>query len=56
MEFVRQEAPYLTPKADVASIMLQVLLALTPAFAVHALLVGPRILLLWLLHPRISYC
>ena len=35
MEFARQEAPYLQPKVDVASIMLQVLLALVPAALAH---------------------
>jgi electron transport complex protein RnfD len=41
MEFVRREAPYLTPKADVQSIMLQVLLALVPAALAHVWYFGP---------------
>ena len=41
MEFVRREAPYLTPKADVASMMLQVLVALVPAALAHVWYFGP---------------
>ncbi len=41
MEFVRREAPYLAPKADVQSMMLQVLLALVPAALAHIWYFGP---------------
>ena len=41
MEFARSEAPYLTPKADVQSMMLQVLLALVPAALAHVWYFGP---------------
>ena len=41
MEFVRREAPYLAPKVDVASMMLQVLLALIPAAIAHVWYFGP---------------
>ena len=44
MEFVRQEAPYITPQVDVASIMLQVLLALVPAALAHVWYFGPGII------------
>lgn len=44
MEFVRKEAPYLTPKVDVASIMLQVLVALVPAALAHVWYFGPGII------------
>jgi len=45
MEFVRREAPYLAPKADVASMMLQVLVALIPAALAHVWYFGPGFLL-----------
>ena len=45
MEFVRREAPYLRPKADVQSIMLQVLLALVPAALAHVWYFGPGFIL-----------
>ena len=35
MEFQRHDAPFLTPRVDVASIMRQVLYALIPALAAH---------------------
>ena len=41
MKFVRHEAPYLAPKADVASMMRQVLFALVPAALVHVWYFGP---------------
>ena len=41
MEFVRREAPYLAPKGDVASMMLQVLVALVPAALAHVWYFGP---------------
>lgn len=41
MEFVRQEAPFLTPRANVASMMLQVLAALVPAALAHVWYFGP---------------
>lgn len=41
MEFVRREAPYLTPKADVSMMMLQVLAALVPAALAHVWYFGP---------------
>ena len=41
MEFERREAPYLTPTADVASMMQQVLLALVPAAFAHVWFFGP---------------
>lgn len=44
MEFTRAEAPYLTPTANVAGIMLQVLLALVPAAFAHVWYFGPGIL------------
>ena len=44
MEFVRREAPYLRPNADVASMMLQVLLALVPAGLAHMWYFGPGFL------------
>jgi electron transport complex protein RnfD len=44
VEFVRQEAPYLAPRVDVASIMLQVLLALVPAALAHVWYFGPGII------------
>jgi electron transport complex protein RnfD len=45
VEFARQEAPYLTPSADVSRMMLQVLLALVPALLAHMWYFGPGILL-----------
>ncbi len=45
MEFARKEAPYLTPSADVATMMLHVLLALVPAALAHTWYFGPGILL-----------
>ncbi len=44
MDFARREAPYLTPTTDVASIMLQVLLALIPAALAHVWFFGPGLL------------
>ena len=41
MEFVRREAPYLSPTANVQSMMLQVLLALVPAALAHVWYFGP---------------
>ena len=45
MEFVRREAPYLTPQASVASMMQTVLLALIPAALVHVWFFGPGFIL-----------
>lgn len=44
MEFARREAPYLTPRTDVASVMLKVLLALIPAALAHVWFFGPGFL------------
>ncbi|NIA27334.1 MAG: RnfABCDGE type electron transport complex subunit D [Desulfobulbaceae bacterium] len=44
MEFVRREAPYLAPKVDVSSMMLQVLVALIPAALAHVWYFGPGLL------------
>lgn len=44
MDFVRREAPYLAPRADVASMMLQVLVALIPAALAHVWYFGPGFL------------
>ncbi len=44
MEFVRREAPYLTPTTSVASVMQQVLLALVPAALAHVWYFGPGIM------------
>jgi len=44
MEFVRREAPYLRPNADVTSMMLQVLLALIPGALAHMWYFGPGFL------------
>jgi electron transport complex protein RnfD len=44
MDFARREAPYLAPQADVASMMLQVLLALIPAALAHVWYFGPGLL------------
>lgn len=44
MEFARREAPYLAPTADVATIMLHVLLALVPAALAHVWYFGPGLL------------
>lgn len=41
MEFQRQEAPYLAPTVNVASMMQQVLLALVPAALAHVWFFGP---------------
>jgi electron transport complex protein RnfD len=41
VEFKRREAPYLSPKANVASMMQQVLLALVPAALAHVWFFGP---------------
>jgi len=41
MEFVRRDAPYLAPQADVTKIMLQVLLALVPAALAYVWYFGP---------------
>ena len=45
MEFVRREAHYLNPKADVSAMMLQVLLALIPAALAHIWCFGPGLLI-----------
>ena len=45
MEFARREAPYLAAKADVSSMMLQVLVALVPAALAHVWYFGPGFLL-----------
>ena len=44
MDFERHDAPFLTPKTDVASIMRQVLYALIPALIAHVWFFGPGIL------------
>jgi electron transport complex protein RnfD len=44
VEFIRREAPYLAPKVDVASMMLQVLVALIPAALAHVWYFGPGFL------------
>ena len=44
MEFAKREAPYLAPKVDVASMMLQVLVALVPAALAHLWYFGPGFL------------
>jgi len=44
VDFVRREAPYLAPRADVASMMLQVLVALIPAALAHVWYFGPGFL------------
>lgn len=41
MEFVRHEAPYTRPRANVASLMMQVLAALVPAALAHIWFFGP---------------
>ncbi len=45
MEFNRQEAPYLAPKANVGSLMRQVLYALVPAALAHVWFFGPGFVL-----------
>jgi electron transport complex protein RnfD len=45
VEFARKEAPFLAPSANVAKMMLQVLLALVPAAMAHVWFFGPGILL-----------
>jgi electron transport complex protein RnfD len=45
VDFKRQEAPYLAPKANVASMMQQVLLALVPAALAHVWFFGPGFIL-----------
>ncbi len=45
MDFERQEAPYLAPTANVASMMQQVLLALVPAALAHVWFFGPGFIL-----------
>jgi len=44
VDFVRREAPYLAPRVDVASMMLQVLVALVPAALAHVWFFGPGFL------------
>lgn len=44
MEFKRAQAPYLAPSTDVATMMLQVLLALVPAALAHVWYFGPGLL------------
>lgn len=44
MEFARKEAPYMTPNANVATMMLHVMLALVPAALAHVWYFGPGIL------------
>lgn len=41
MEFEREEAPYLPPRSDVSTVMLQVLVALVPAAIAHVWFFGP---------------
>lgn len=41
MDFIRSDAPYLAPRADVATTMLQVLAALVPAALAHVWYFGP---------------
>lgn len=43
MEFVRRDAPFIAPRANVASLMQQVIFALVPATAVHVWFFGPGI-------------
>ena len=45
MEFVRRDAPFIAPRANVASIMRQVLYALIPATLAHVWVFGPGIVL-----------
>jgi electron transport complex protein RnfD len=45
MEFKRREAPYLSPKASVSSLMQQVLAALVPAAMAHVWFFGPGLIL-----------
>jgi len=45
MEFVRRDAPFIAPKANVASIMRQVLYALVPATIVHVWFFGAGLIL-----------
>ena len=45
MEFVRRDAPFIAPKADVASIMRQVLYALIPATIAHVWFFGAGLVL-----------
>ncbi len=45
MEFNRREAPYLAPKANVGSLMRQVLYALVPAALAHVWFFGPGFVL-----------
>ena len=45
MEFVRRDAPFIAPKANVASIMRQVLYALIPASIVHVWFFGAGLVL-----------
>ena len=44
MEFPRREAPYVGPKTNVASLMLQVLAALVPAALAHVWFFGPGLI------------
>jgi len=44
VEFARREAPYLAPRVDVSSMMLQVLVALIPAALAHVWYFGPGFL------------
>ena len=44
MDFTRQEAPYLSPNANVSRMMLQVVLALVPAALAHMWYFGPGLL------------
>jgi len=44
VEFARREAPYLAPRVDVVSMMLQVLVALIPAALAHVWYFGPGFL------------
>jgi electron transport complex protein RnfD len=45
MDFVRRDAPFIAPQADVASVMRQVLFALIPAALVHVWYFGPGLIL-----------
>jgi len=54
MEFVRRDAPFITPGVDVASVMRQVLYALIPAAAVHVWYFGPGLILNMLV--AVTFC
>jgi len=54
MEFVRRDAPFITPGVDVASVMRQVLYALIPAAVVHVWYFGPGLILNMLV--AVTFC